>query len=225
MRRLFPALLALAALTACDRAPALETRTFPLQHIKPNTAEGLIMPYVFSDRAAAPGVMSTTENTVTVRETADNLEKIARVLAEYDVPSPWVRLHFQLIEADGAAARDSAIADVEAELRNLFRFAGYRLLAEAVVTGAAHSHVEQVIGTSGGRREPTYLLGVGIGDVRTIGDSGFVSLDVQLRSPMTGALATQINARAGQTVVLGNAQLQQDGGTVILVVRPELVTQ
>jgi len=225
MRRPLTVLLALAAFAACDRAPALETRTFPLQHIQPNTAEGLILPYVFADRANAPGVMSTTENTVTVRETADNLEKIARVLAEFDVPSPWVRLHFQLIEADGATTRDPAIADVETELRSLFRFTGYRLLAEAVVTGGAHSHVEQVIGRATGRPEPSYLLGVGIGDIRTIGDSGFVSLDVLLRSPATGALSTQINARAGQTVVLGNAQLQQDGGTVILVVRPELVTQ
>jgi len=190
----------------------------------PSTAEGLIMPYVFSDRTGAPGMISTTENTVTVRETPDNLAKIERVLAQYDLPSPWVRLNFQLIEADGASSRDPAIADVEAELRNLFRYAGYRLLSEAVVTGAARSHVEQVIGDAK-RPESAYILGVGIGEVRTIGDSGFVSLDVQLRSPMTGALQTRINARAGQTVVLGNAQLQRGGGTVILVVRPELVTQ
>jgi hypothetical protein len=215
--------VALLALAACDAAPTLETRTYPLQYVSSETADGLIRPYVFSDRADAPGTMSFTESTVSVRETADNLEKIARVLAQYDVPSPWVRLHFQLIAADGASTRDPAIAEVEAELRNLFRYAGYRLLADAVVTGTARSHVEQVIGGSGSR-EASYILGVTIGEVRTLGDSGFVSLDVQLRSPMTGALATQINARAGQTVVLGNAQLQVGGGTVILVVRPELVT-
>lgn len=215
---------AVLVLVGCDATPTLETRTYPLQYISSETAHGLIEPYVFSDRAGAPGTMSFTESTVSVRETADNLEKIGRVLAEFDIPSPWVRLHFQLIAADGTSTRDSAIAAVEAELRNLFRYTGYRLLADAVITGTARSHVEQVIGGGSGSRDASYILGVTIGEVRTLGDSGFVSLDVQLRSPMTGALATQINARAGQTVVLGNAQLQVGGGTVILVVRPEFVS-
>jgi len=226
MRALPLALFAVTGLVACNTSPRLETRTFPLQYIQPSTAEGLIMPYVFSDRDGAPGMLSVTENTVTVRETPDNLDKIGRVLAEYDVASPWVRLNFQLIAADGASRADPAIADVEAELRNLFRYEGYRLLAEALVTGTARSHVEQVIGDARGAPETNfYMLGVGIGEVRTIGDSGYVSLDVQLRSPLTGALQTRINARAGQTVVLGNAQLREGGGTVILVVRPELVAQ
>lgn len=218
-------IVALLALVGCDATPTLETRTFPLQYINAQTADGLITPYVFSDRPGAPGTMSFTQSTVSVRETADNLDRIARVLAEYDVPSPWVQLNFQIIAADGATARDPAIADVEAELRNLFRYTGYRLLTDAVVTGAARSNIEQVIGGGAASRDEQFILQVHIGEVRTIGDSGYVSLDVQLRNPMMGALATQINARAGQTVVLGNARLQQGGGTVILVVRPELVSR
>jgi hypothetical protein len=216
---------ALLAIMGCDATPTLETRTFPLQYLNSGQASLLIEPYLFRDRPGAPGTASATENALSVRETADNLDRIARVLAEYDVPSPWVQLTFQLIAADGATVRDPAIADVEAELRNLFRYTGYRLLADAVVTGAARSHIEQVIGGGSASRDEQFILQVDIGEVRTIGDSGYVSLDVQLRNPMMGALATQINARAGQTVVLGNARLQQGGGTVILVVRPELVSR
>jgi hypothetical protein len=215
------ALLALA-LAACGRSPRLETRTFPLKHIEPGTAHGLIEPYVFGDREGAPGTMSLTENTVTVRETPDNLEKIARVLAEFDLPSPWVRLHFQLIEADGAGAADPRIADLEAELRQLFRYGGYRLAAEAVVTGTARSTIEQSIGGDV-RRGEGYALTVNIGEVRVIGESGYVALNVNLRSPFgSGGLGTRVNARTGQTLVIGNAQLTQGSGTMILAVRPEL---
>jgi hypothetical protein len=212
------------AAAACDTAPRLETRTFPLQYIEAGTAQGIIEPYVFSDRDGASGMMSFTENTVTIRETADNIEKIARVLAEFDVPSPWVRLHFQLIEADGSGPADPRIADLESELRNLFRYAGYRLVAEAVVSGAARSQVEQAIGGDI-RSADGYMLGVDIGEIRMIGESGYVALNVHLRSPYGGGLATRINARTGQTLVLGNARLREGSGTMILAVRPELADQ
>ena len=101
MRTLIRLALPLVLLTAaCGRTPQLDTRTFSLQYLSADAVHGLIEPYVYTDRADAPGSLSFTESTVTVRETADNLDKIARVLAQYDVPSPWVRLHFQLIEAD-----------------------------------------------------------------------------------------------------------------------------
>jgi hypothetical protein len=75
---------------------------------------------------------------------------------------------------------------------------------------------------------------VDILDVRTIGDTGMVAMNVQLRSAVEGStgVTSQINAREGQTVVLGNGlftlELSPGGrrvGTVILTVRPELVRQ
>lgn len=89
--------------------------------------------------------MSFVDDAVTVRETPDNLDKIARVLAQFDRPTLSVRLHFQIIQADGAARSDPAIAEVEAALRKLFRFRGYRLVGEAVVGGTEHSEASQEI--------------------------------------------------------------------------------
>lgn len=209
-------------LAGCQRAPQLDTRTFPLHYLEPAAARGLIQPYVFADRVGHPGEMSFTENTVTVRETTDNLDKIARVLAQYDVPQAWVRLHFQVIEADGAGGADPRIADVETELRKLFRFQGYRLVAEAQLSGAARSSVAQEIAGAGERR---YRIAVDIGSVRAIRDSGVVELHVELRSEHGAGLMTSLNAREGQTVVLGNAQLGPGTATTILTVRPELVRQ
>jgi hypothetical protein len=220
IRLAFPLVLLAAA---CSRTPQLDTRTFPLQYLSAGAAQGLIRPYVYTDRAGAPGSLSLTESTVTVRETTDNLDKIARVLSQYDVPSPWVRLHFQLIEADGATTRDSSIAAVETQLKKLFRYQGYKLVGESVVSGTAQSHVEQVMLPEAAGY--AYDLAVDVGEIRMIGDTGYVGLQVHLRHGPLGSFATRINARAGQTVVLGNAQFRGGGNTKILTVRPELVSQ
>jgi hypothetical protein len=199
--------------------PNLETQTFELQYLPDYEARQLIDPYVWADRPGAPGTVSAVSNMITVRETPDNLEKVRRVLAEYDRPRPTVRLHFQLIEADGATTTDPAIADVEAELRKLFRYEGYRLITEAVVGGTQGSHVEQVVGDSTGE----WVVMATIENVRLVGDSGTVQVAAGVRSPIRGAFQTTVNARIGQTLVVGNAQLIQGGGTLILTVRPEVI--
>ena len=217
------ALVLVAAIAAgCGTAPSLDTETFTLHHIDGNQAMLLIDPYVFTDRPNAPGSVSGAGNMLTVRETRDNLDKIRRVLSEIDQPRPTVRLHFQLIEADGAGKADPAIAEVEAELRKLFRYQGYRLLHDAVIGGTEGSHIEQVVGREDDANAG-YMLIANIGAVRVAGDSGTVQLDVGVRNPMRGALMTSVNARAGQTLVVGNAQLIHGGGTLILTVRPEFV--
>lgn len=221
--RTLTALAALGvALAACSRGPDLDTRTFELRHMAAHTAEALIDPYVWGDRTDAPGSYSTTGNTITVRETPDNLAKIARVLEEFDRPKPTVRLHFQLIQADGSSRPDPAIAEVETELRKLFRYSGYALVAEAVVGGMEGSNIEQVVGDA--PPEDGWIITAGIGEVRMSGDSGWVTMRVGVRNPMRGAFETRVNAREGQTLVVGNAQLMQGGGTLILTVRPEFVT-
>lgn len=201
-------------------APALETRTFELQYMEPHEARDLIRPYVWDDRAGAAGTMSAADNTISVRETPDNLDRIAAVLEEFDRPRPTVRLHFQLIEADGAARGDPAIADVEAELRRLFRYEGYRLVNEAVVGGMEGSHIEQIVGAD--TPDETWVILATIGSVRVIDDSGWVQMEVGVRNPRRGAFMTRVNARIGQTMVVGNAELMTGGGTLILTVRPEI---
>ncbi len=209
----------LAALRAFSGGPSLETETFELQYLADWEASQLIEPYVWGDRPGAPGTTSSISNMLTVRETPDNLEKIRRVLTEYDRPKPTVRLHFQLIGANGTATTDPAIAEVETELRKLFRYEGYELLTEAVVGGTEGSHVEQVVGAN----EEAWIITAAIVNIRVAGDSGTVQVHAGVRSTNWGAFETTVNARFGQTLVVGNAQLMSDGGTLILTVRPELV--
>lgn len=216
---------ALAAVTvACGSQPRLETRTFEIRHLEAGIAGGIIGPYVDRDRPGAPGVINVVGNVISVRETADNLDRIGRVLAEFDRPQPAVRLTFKLIEADGAAVRDTSIADVEAALRSLFRFRGYRLITDAVVTGVQGAEASQTLSGPGVR----YLLETRVHRVVGAGDSASVEMRVRLFATRTAGpgdarFETDVRLPLGRTAVLGNLQGDARQPTLILAVQPELV--
>jgi len=214
---------------ACDQFgdPKLDVQTFNLEHRAGYEAAELIGPYVFDDRAENPGDMSATVDAVTVRETRDNLDKIGRVLAEFDQPIPGVRLYFQLIEADSFEDEDPAIANVVQELRSLFRFEGYRLIGEAMVPVAGGSQDRQAFSQR--------FLGVSNpivveAEARVL-STGMVRLDpVVLRDSWNDLMTTTVNVTPGQTIVIGGTQArtESDRGqpfgerVLILTVRAEM---
>lgn len=219
-RGALPILALTAFLAACGNGPDLEARTFELRHLDPGEAVEMVAPYIYTDRPDGPGAVTSFSGGITVRETEDNLQKIARVLEEHDRPEPGVRLHFQIIEADGFEGDDDRIRDVEAALRQLFRFEGYRLVAEAQMAAMEGSASRQVFEESG--RE--FGISARVEQVRaTRAGSGTVVLSVELRTIDLGsAIETTMAVPVGQTVVLGSAK-PPGAPTLILIVRPELV--
>ncbi|HVM43362.1 MAG TPA: hypothetical protein VMT77_07640 [Gemmatimonadales bacterium] len=218
--RLLLALLVAGSPAACGRSPArLEVRTFALHHMDMWRARDIISPYVDTTRPGAAGAMSTAPNALTVRETADNLDRIGRVLAQYDQPEPSVRLTFNIIEADGASRSDSSIRDIEATLRSLFKFRGYALVAEGLVTGAQGSRTTQMLAGAGG----PYRLDASIEWVAGAGDSATVRLGVKLDF-VGGSFTTTVGIPAGKTAILGNVKGGPPNSALILTVRPDLVT-
>jgi len=214
------AVLAAVLVAACGRgSPRLETRTFALRHLGPDVAQQIVRPYVYGDRPGAAGAMSSGSGFLTVRETPDNLERIGRVLVEYDRAQPSVRLTFKVIRADGAARADPSIADLQAALRSLFRFAGYALVAEGVMTGSAPSQSEQMLSGAGG----PYGLRTTIYSVNGRGDSATVQLQVRLTAVGAGEFETTVGVPVGKTAVLGNVTGGSPNTALILTVRPELV--
>ena len=212
--------LALAALIvvvsgACRQSPSLETRTFRVTHLQPYEVEALVAPYVYTDRAENGGMMSPGTQAVTVRETPDNLEKIARVLEEYDVTRPDVRLHFQLIEADGFTTSDPAIAAVEAELRKVFQFRGYRLAGEAVVAATNEAEISQRMKSS----DQAYQIEGRVYWIR--GDLVHLENVVLVQQNAGEILMTSVNIRPGQTLVLGSSPKEGSTATLLLTVRAE----
>lgn len=218
-----PVLFAIAAITGCTAEPELDTRTFELMYMDDDVAADLVAPYIYFDREVGSGTMTVTEGKLTVRETTENLERIAGVLAEFDKQKPSVQLRFQLIEANGFASVDPEISEVENALRDVFRFEGYRLLGEALVNGIEGSWLRQDVPSDDGE---VFHLQTGITDVRTDSEGGSVGLQVELQAWGDALLATSLRVRAGQTAVLGSAALrtgETQGRTLILAVRPELM--
>ncbi len=207
---------------ACDRlgSPNLDVQTFTLEHRSGYEAAELIEPYVFGDRQEAPGALNATHEALTVRETRDNLEKIGRVLEEFDQPIPGIRLRFQLIQADSFQERDPAIADVVDELESLFQFEGYRLLGEAIAPVAG--------GTMAGENFSQRFLGVGnpitVEARAFVTASGTVRLDpVQLSDRFETLMEATVSITPGQTIVIGGTQTYRDQQSVlIMTVRAEL---
>jgi len=219
-RHLAVALVSAGLIAACGRGtPILETRTFALRYLPEGQVHQLLGPYVDTERPDAKGSMTVGSGTVTVRETRDNLERIGRTLAQYDRPQPSVRLTFKIIRADGAARTDPSIADIEGALRALFRFRGYTLVAEGIMTGSQNSRSQQGLGGAGG----PYGLTAIIEQVSGSGDSATVRLSVQLVSRAAGEFQTTVGVPVGRTAVLGNVGGSEGASALILAVRPELV--
>ena len=165
--------------------------------------------------------MSAAEGALTVRETPDNLDRIGRVLERYDLPRPTVMLHFQIIEADGPGEPDPAIADVERELRRLFRFEGYDLVSETQVAAIQGTGVRQLVGSADSER--AFLIEGGVTEVRARSGDPTVTLDVGLSGQQGRVLETSVTIPAGHSIVLGSARTPSFEGALILVVRAEIM--
>ena len=214
---------AVALMLGCE--PELEVRTFELQRLEGSEAAALIAPYVYGDREGAPGSMSQTDGVLTVRELPENLERISGVLLMYDQAPAAVTLNFQLIEANGFRGGNEAFAEVEAELRSLLRYEGYRMVGDAVVQvregGRALLQIDRV-SEGGPEEEPPFQLEVWIPQVSGSNGNQTADIAVQLVHPWYESLLdTRVNVADGKAMVLGTTSAgMADAEALILVVRP-----
>ena len=210
--------IGIAGCTA-DSPPELQTRTFELLHVEDWVAEALVEPYVYAGREGAPGKATVVDGKLTVRETADNLMRIEEVLMEFDLPTPVVRITFQIIEANGNAETDPRIAEVEAALRELFRFEGYRLVGEVMVHGTEGNEVFQEFDVPD--LGPSAIEAM-IRDVRTDSAGGSVQLEMRFHAGSRTVFGTTVRVRTGQTAVLGRTPSSVGNQNLILAVKAEL---
>ncbi len=211
--------LSLGACAAGDEEPETETRTFEVLYLDDWVVQRLVEPYVYSGREGAPGMASAVQGKLTVRETPENLRRIEDTLLEFDRPKPMVRLVFQIIEANGEQGVDPRIADVEAALRQLFRFDGYRLLGEVMVYGTEGNELFQEFDVPD--LGPSAIEAV-IMNVRTDSAGGSIQLELRFHAGSRTVFGTTVRVRAGQTAVLGRTPSSIGSRNIILAVRPEL---
>jgi hypothetical protein len=201
------AVLALAALAlgACDSHRGMVVRTYPLHRLTPDEAVTLLTPYV-----GEGGYLTGRNRFVTVRERPGQLDSIAAVLKRYDGSPQVVALRFQVIEAGDFAGGDTAIARVEAPLRELFRYRGYRLLGEVTV--------QAMEGTPFRQEQEGLLVAGTVHEVTPAGPDARVTVEVEVTSP-SGSVTTSVSGAPGKTLVVGT-QKKTGGGAIIAAVTP-----
>lgn len=218
----------------------MSVRTFALRSLPAADAAKLVAPYVQSPLGGVFDVSGA--RAITVRERASVIATIDSVLREFD-PSPVVvRLTFQLIETTSNTQRDPAIAPVETALRGLFKFQGYRLLAESTILASAIGDFASTMANG----EDRFGLSGAISRVTT-GKDATVRLTVALRpspTPRTATAGAESNEAAAtqmlamfsqrdilstgltmplnQTVILGSGAPDAGDRVLILVVRSEV---
>jgi hypothetical protein len=233
-------LAAIAPLALCAQDPArlvqdvrppVVVQTFNLRWISSMDAANLVSPYVQTPGNPSIGAFSAGPNmhAITVRGTKAMIATVDSILRVNDRQPPTLVLKFQLIAGlDSAATRDPAIADVDAALRGLFRFNGYKLLAQGsstvgddsqfLLTMASGSYRYQVSGrahtvqATGGTGSAE--LNVGLGRQFAAAESG--------NAASTPLFSTGLTVTLGQTVVLGSAAGSLTGQALILTVHTEL---
>ncbi len=139
-----------------------------------------------------------------------------------------VVLHFQIIHADGYETIDPEIADIVEELRQLFRFDGYRLVDAPRVTGIVSEGRTSVVSVRLSDEELGTLEIEAYIEASSDVNSARVAVWVRHREPgipdnVPGLEIIQVSVivRDGQTVILGGRR-QASSGALILVMSADI---
>jgi hypothetical protein len=205
------AVLALAtlALGGCDKSRGMTARTYTLHRLTFQEASTLLTPYI-----AEGGYLSGKDRFITVRERPERLDSIAAILKRFDGAPQTVRLRFQVIEAGDFAGGDSVIARVEAPLREIFRYRGYRLVGEATVWTMQGGQFQQ-------GQADLHIAGV-VREATPTGPDARITLELEVESQGV-TVSTTVSGLPGKTMIIGT-QKRTGGGAIIAAVTPEVVT-
>jgi len=215
--------IGLLVIAGCGRTPKLEIETFEVNHLDQHQLSQLIDPYIFYDREGTSGMYTLSRNILTVRETPDNLSRIAAVLNKYDIKKPSIMLYIDVIEANGGDI-DPSIQDIADRLRELFRFTGYTRVAGGVISATEGGIVEQTMGVADGGDRGSFDFHARFG--RLAHDDGEWTLyaeALELRRKDGTKISTSALLRVGQTTLVGTSLSGPDVKAVILAVRPEII--
>lgn len=210
-------------------------KTIALQFLSNADAAKLAAPYIPNGYTRA-GVFEAGNavHAITVTAPARVIVRIDSLLKANDRAPVMVTLRLQVIAASDSAVHDASITELDAELHNLFRFNGYRLLSQNTVSVNSRSMFSATMRGPGGDQ-----LTVS-GDLNGVQGEGAKSVQVYISlshnarqtemvagAVQTGMipqqlLRTGLTIPIGQTVVVGSAMTGGSTPAIILTVKPEL---
>jgi hypothetical protein len=200
-------ILSILTVTGCDRGDrGMETKTYVISRLTQEEALQLLTPYIREG-----GYLSGKNHLITVREKPDRITVIEDLLKKYDGGGAVqdVAMKIQIVEANGFTARDTAIADIEQTLREMFKYRGYRLVGEALVRAREGSAFEQQVNG--------YKINGNVG--RMLADRGPIMITLWDTTATHQLLSSTVTATMNKPVVLGQSS---GAGAIILIIRPSL---
>ncbi len=233
---LFASAMAMASALGAQQmvGDTIVVKTIALQFLSNADAAKLVSPYIPPGYTYA-GVFEAGKavHAITVKAPARVLVRIDSLIKADDRPPSTVTLRLQVIAAVDSAVHDASIAELDAELHNLFRFTGYRLLSQnAVSVNEGSEFMATMRGPNGTqlvvsgtvatvRHDPARSVQVYVhlhADPRI---ARMVAGKVETGSMPEDLLQTGLTIPMGQTVVVGSAISSNSPGAIILTVRPD----
>lgn len=208
----------------------LDVRTFPLQHLSAGDAARLVAPYMQWKNTSVFDAGARV-HAITVRAPKTTLATVDSLLRAYDRAPVTLVLHFKLIAAVDSTIHDLAIAEIDATLRSMFKFGGYRLASQSSATVNENSTYDLNLAYGGtgytltGSLGPATGAGSNMSQQLTVRLHGMVSRPDgrgNLYNQMVSIVSTGLTVPIGQTVVVGGSAGGGDGRTLILAIRAEL---
>jgi hypothetical protein len=211
MKRFVLFALLLVTLAACDKKRGMETKTFELGRLSNDEALALLTPYIREG-----GYVSGKEKLISVTEKPDRLRLIGDLLKQYDGGGEAfdIALDVQVIEANGFESADPAIADIESTLRQMFKYRGYKLIGSTRIQTREDERFLQA--------NPAFKVQGHMQRLRASGNEQRIPITIGLQTD-NGEMESTVTATLGKPVVLGQSTVQ--GGAVILVIRPSIVSK
>jgi hypothetical protein len=215
-------------------ADTIVVRTIPLQYLSNSDAAKLASPYLEGRGDAGVFSAGGSVHAVTLRASARMILVVDSLLRANDRAPVTVVLRLQIIAALDSTVRDAAIGEVDAELHNLFRFNGYRLLSQNIVRVNDNSNFQTLMrgpngdqltisgGIDGARRDGGKSVQLNVSVAHDPRTAEMLAGAVQTGRMHQELLSTWLSIPMGQTVVVGSAMTGNSTPAIILTVRPEL---
>jgi hypothetical protein len=221
MRKILLTAAALLVLCAVPLRAAddLSIKVFQLKYRRVEEAALLIRP-LLSDAASV--TLTQRLNAMTVTDREDGLKKIAKVLADFDVPPRGFTFAVKLVRARAdvpAGSMGQEIGGLGTKLKSLFQFNDYALIDSTVLRGVEGRRVDCRLGDD-------YALSFSIGPAASGDDlllSPFTLARVRVADQMGRVTLTPLYRAAmpitlNQTLVVGASREEQSKSALILIV-------
>ncbi len=211
-------LIALLALTipVWAAGDSLVSRAFELEHKDPQAVVAMIQGLLSRDGSYS---IQPAKQTLVVTDTPATLEKVAKVLAQLDVPPRSYTLNLTLVSASRSSSPAPVpddLLEISKKLSGVLRFNTFEKLGSTSARG--NEGTDLVVTLDG------YHASFGFGQYDPLSQSLKIDefrLDRTKDSAGSPLIRTSLNLRVGQTVVLGASRQPESGKALMIVLLVE----